>query len=232
MLRGRVGTRLQLGLGPGGALQWGVQGTGSLKGCWSLSSAIHPAPRPPPPLHPVPGEAGSSTCQERVERIWASRVSLRSYLTEGGKGRVSSTDNGPEKARKTRSSQAGAGQSHLSHKALVPALEAPGRWGGHRSTALVPLTSEPACAPFFPACADPACHSRSCSRLTPSLGPFPINPAHADLSLPRTPVVPESPCLALSCSLICQPGRIITQRFLLWGQWNSPGHALSTVPGA
>lgn len=135
------------------------------------------SPSPPPP-HPVPGEAGCSTCQERVERIWASRVSLRSYLTEGGKGRVSSTDNGPEKARKTRNSQAGAGQSHLSHKALVPALEAPGRWGGHRSTALVPLTSEPDCAPFFPACADPACHSWSCSRLTPSLGPFPINPAH------------------------------------------------------
>ena len=39
--------------------------------------------------------------------------------------------------------------------------------------------------PFLPACADSACHLWSCWRLTPSLDPFPTNPAYADLSPPR-----------------------------------------------
>lgn len=56
-----------------------------------------------------------------------SRVSLRSHLTKGGMGGVSSTDKGPEKGRSAHKSQAGAGQLHLSHNVLILAVKVPGR---------------------------------------------------------------------------------------------------------
>ena len=56
-----------------------------------------------------------------------SRVSLRSHLTKGGMGGVSSTDKGPEKGRSAHKGQAGAGQLHLSHNVLILAVKVPGR---------------------------------------------------------------------------------------------------------
>lgn len=54
-------------------------------------------------------------------------MSLGSYLTEGGKDRVSSMDKGLDEAKETSNNQAGAGQLHLSHQALVATVEVPRR---------------------------------------------------------------------------------------------------------
>lgn len=126
----------------GGSLQWGVQGTGSLKGPWSLSSSPGKSS-----LHLFSGGWEQLHFSREGRKDSRSRAPLGSYLTNEDTGGVSNMDKGPQKARGARKSQAGAEQLHLSHNVLIPDVKVPGRREGHRCAADISFISEPACPP-------------------------------------------------------------------------------------